>query len=104
MQDAIRYALQVAYRMSVRDPGRGIPTPIALRRAVRDSFNSRYEYARHHINPVCRTAVAMLKSYKKNHHGELRIPEVKRLAMRVDSELFKIVGNNNLRITLRPNQ
>jgi len=102
MQDAIRYSLQVAYRTSVRDPER-IPSPITLRRDVRDWFNSRYDYARHHVNPVCRTAVAMLKSYKKNHHGELRIPEVKHLAMRVDSELFKIVGKN-LRITLRPNQ
>src|SRR5712691_3315677 len=102
MQDAIRYALQVAYRTSVRDREGGIPSPIALRHEVRDWFNSRYDYARHHINPVCRTAVAMLKSHRKR--GDLRIPEVKRLAMRVDSELFKIVGSNNLRITLRPKQ
>ncbi|MEM0123487.1 MAG: hypothetical protein QXI38_03145 [Conexivisphaerales archaeon] len=32
----------------------------------------------------------MLRSYKKNHHGELRIPVVKKLEMRIDSELFKV--------------
>ncbi len=102
MQDAIRYALQVAYRSSIREGGR-IPSPIALRREVRGWFNSRYDYARHHINPVCRTAVAMLRSYRKNHHGELRIPEVKRLAMRIDAELLRIV-DGKLRITMQPNK
>jgi len=46
-----------------------------MRREVREWFYSHYDYARHHINPVCRTAVAMLKSYRKNNHGKLRIPE-----------------------------
>lgn len=62
MRDAIEYALQVAYRMSVRDPDKRIPSPIALRRETRDWFYSRYDYARHHINPACRAAVAMLRS------------------------------------------
>ncbi len=31
---------------------------------------------------------------------ELRIPEVKRLAMRIDTEFFKIVDGGKLRITL----
>ncbi|HLQ06623.1 MAG TPA: transposase [Nitrososphaerales archaeon] len=43
----------------------------------------------------------MLRSYKKNHDGELRIPEVKRLATRIDGELFKIIGDQ-LRVTLQP--
>jgi putative transposase len=102
MQDAVRYALQVAYRTTLRDEKRRLPSPIALRREVREWFYSRYDYARHHINPVCRTAVAMLRSYRKNHHGELRIPEVKRLAMRIDGELFKIV-EGKVRITMQPN-
>jgi putative transposase len=101
MQDAVRYALQMAYRMTVGEDGHDIPSPIELRREVRDWFNSRYSYARHHINPVCRTAVAMLRSYRKNHNGELRIPEVKRLAMRIDGELFKVIGGR-LRVTLQP--
>ncbi|MBI2649321.1 MAG: IS200/IS605 family element transposase accessory protein TnpB [Thaumarchaeota archaeon] len=103
MQDAIKYALQVAYRMSVRDHEKGVPSPIAVRREVRDWFYSRYDYARHHVNPVCRAAVAMLRSYRKNHHGELRIPEVKRLAMRIDAELFRVV-DGKLRITMQPDQ
>jgi putative transposase len=102
MQDAVRYALQVVYIDAVRDERHRIPSPIRLRREVREWFYSRYSYARHHINPVCRTAVAMLRSYRKNHHGELRIPEVKRLAMRIDGELFR-VASDRVRVTLRPN-
>lgn len=46
MQDAIRYALQVAYRDAIRDEKHRIPSPIALRREIRDWFYSRYDYAR----------------------------------------------------------
>ncbi len=103
MQDAIRYALQVAYWDTVKDEKQhGVPSPIQLRREVREWFYSRHTYARHHVNPVCRTAVATLRSYRKSHHGQLRIPEVKKLAMRIDSELFKIV-DGRIRITLQPN-
>ncbi len=101
MQDAIRYALQVAYRDASRN--QKIPSPIALRREVRDWFYFRYDYARHHVNPVCRTAIAMLRSYQKNHHGELRMPEVKRLAMRIDGELFRLV-DGKVRLTIQPNR
>ncbi len=103
MQDAVKYSLQASYSMSLRDPTGRIPSPIALRREMRDWFYSRYDYARHHINPVCRAAVAMLRSYRKNHHGELRMPEVKRLAMRIDGELFRIV-DGRIRVTLQPNK
>lgn len=102
MQDAMRYSLQVGYRDAVMAHGR-IPSPIQLRREVREWFYSRYDYARHHTNPVCRRVVAMLHSYRKSHRGELRIPEVKRLAMRLDGMLFKIVGDR-VRVTLRPNE
>ena len=102
MQQAIRYALLVAYRDAIRDKKHRLPSPIQLRREIREWFYPRYGYARHHINPVCRVAIAMLRSYKKNHYGELRIPEVKKLAMRIDSELFKIV-DGKIRITLQPN-
>jgi putative transposase len=101
MQDAIRYALQVAYRDALRE-GR-ICSPILLRKEIRDWFYARYDYARHHINPVCGATLAMLKSYKKAHQGNLRIPEVKRLAMRISGGLFKIVGDR-LRVTLQPRQ
>ncbi|MDV3276997.1 MAG: transposase [Nitrososphaerales archaeon] len=102
MREAIRYALQVAYRDMARDSGR-IPSPITLRREAKEWFNSRYSYARHHINPVCRAAIALLRSYRKNRYGEFRIPEVKKLAMRIDSELFKIV-DGSIRITVQPNK
>lgn len=101
MQDAIRHALHVAYRDSVRDGKHSIPSPIQLRREIKDWFYSRYDYARHHINPVCRTAIAMLRSYRKNHHWELGIPEAKRLTMRIDGELFKIFSSS-IRVTLQP--
>lgn len=70
MQDAIRYALQIAYGDAVNDQKHRIPSPIQLRREVRGWFYSRYDYARHHVNPVCRAAVALLRAYRKNHHGE----------------------------------
>ncbi|MEM3701549.1 MAG: hypothetical protein QXH93_02350 [Conexivisphaerales archaeon] len=89
MQNAIRYAIEVAYEMAIRDHNR-IPSPIALRKAIKPWFVSNYDYAIHHLNPVCVSAVAMLRSYKKNHHGELRIPVVKKLEMRIDGKLFKV--------------
>ena len=101
MQDALKYFLQVAYRMTVSDSR--IPSPIMLRREVKGWFYSRYGYARHHVNPVCRATVAMLRSYRKNHHGDIRIPAVKKLAMRIDSELFRIV-DGKVRVTLQPNK
>jgi putative transposase len=101
MQDAVRYSLQVAYRDASSDGAHSVPSPIQLRREIKDWFYSRFDYARHHVNPVCRVAVAMLRSYRKNHNGELRIPTVKTLAMRIDGELFKMIGDQ-LRITLQP--
>ncbi|WXG42003.1 MAG: transposase [Candidatus Freyarchaeum deiterrae] len=102
MQEALRYALQAAYLIATRNKQHKIPHPIELRRMIKDWFYSRYPYARHHINPVCKSAVALLKSYRKNHHeGQLRIPAVKKLAARIDAELFKLV-EGQLRITLQP--
>ncbi|WXG43688.1 MAG: transposase [Promethearchaeati archaeon SRVP18_Atabeyarchaeia-1] len=100
MQEAITYALQVAYGDAVGSGGT-VPSPITLRRHIRSWFYSRFSYARHHINPVRRTAVTMLRSYRKNHHGKLGIPAARKLAMRIDSELFKVVGGR-VRITLQP--
>jgi len=104
MRDALRMALVYAYVMAKEDDSR-LPGPIALRRRFREWFYSRYGYARHHINPVCRNAVALLRSYKRRHK-RLEIPEVKRLAVRIDAELFKIEqgkeGTVSARITLQP--
>ena len=62
----------------------------------------KYDYARHHVNPVCRSSIAILRSFRKNRKGK-RYPEVKKLAMRLDSELVKIV-DNAMRITIRPGE
>ncbi len=62
----------------------------------------KYDYARHHVNPVCRSSIAILRSFMKNRKGK-RYPEVKKLAMRIDSELVKIV-DNAMRITIRPGE
>jgi putative transposase len=104
MRDALRMALVYAYVMAKENNNR-VPSPIALRRRLREWFYPRYDCARHHINPVCRNAVALLRSYKKRHK-KLAVPEVKRLAMRIDAELFRIEqgkeGTVSARITLQP--
>ena len=104
MRDALRMALAYAYAMAKENNNR-VPSPIALRRKFREWFHPRYSYARHHINPLCRNAVALLRSYKRRHR-KLEIPEVKRLAMRIDAELFKMERNDDgriyIRITLQP--
>lgn len=104
MRDALRMALVYAYVMAREDDSR-LPGPIALRRRFREWFYPRYGYARHHISPLCRNAVALLRSYKKKHK-RLEIPEVKRLAMRIDAELLKREQGNDgsvsVRITLQP--
>jgi len=103
MKEALEVALAYGYVMA-KDTGK-IPSPIELRRKVRPCFNARYDYARHHLNPGCRTAVALLRSYRKKHK-HLAMPEVKRLAMRIDGELFRLQTNNDgktsARITLQP--
>ena len=102
MQDSLRYSLQVAFRDAEKDGGR-IPSPIQLRREIRIWFYSRFSYARHHINPVCRTTVALLRAYKKCHHGKLGVPRVRKLAMRIDGDLFRVLGQR-IRVTLQPNR
>jgi len=72
MRDALRMALVYAYVVAKENHSR-VPSPIALRRRLREWFYPRYDYARHHINPLCRNAVALLRSYKKKHK-KLAIP------------------------------
>ncbi len=69
---------------------------------MKDWFYSNYGYARHHINPVCRSSIAILRSFRKNMRGKA-FPEVRKLSMRLDSELVKIVGDR-IRITIRPGE
>ncbi len=98
MRDAIRYGVMKSY---IHWKGEGtIPSPIDLRREVKGWFDSRYCYARHHINPVCRSSIAILRSFRKNMRGKA-FPEVRKLSMRLDSELVKIVGDR-IRITIQP--
>lgn len=100
MQEAIRYLLQAGYENAIRDANGRLPSPIQLRRETRGWFYSRFGYAKHHINPVCRAAIAMLRSHRKNR-GALAVPEVKRLVARIDAETFKVI-NGRIRITLQP--
>jgi len=100
MRDLINRAILNAYSIA-RSNDDSLPSPITLRRSLKDYYDNNVAYAKHHINPVCRTAIAMLRSYKKNN-GRLKVVKAKRLAMRVDSELAKI-EDNRLRITIRPN-
>ena len=100
MRDAIRYGVMKSY-LQWKNSGY-VPSPIDLRREMKSWFDSRYSYAKHHINPVCRSSIAILRSFKKNHHNK-RYPEVRRLSIRLDSELVKIVGDK-IRITIRPGE
>ncbi len=98
MREAIRYGVMKSY---IHWKGEGtIPSPIDLRREMKSWFDSRYCYAKHHINPVCRSSIAILRSFRKNMRGKA-FPEVRKLSMRLDSELVKIVGDR-IRITIQP--
>jgi len=105
MRDALTEALAHAYALAKGNDSNSVPNPVALRRKVKPWFDSQYAYAKHHVNPVCRTAVALLKSHRKKH-GKLAVPQVRRLAMRIDSELFRVTANGDgtvaLRGTLKP--
>ncbi|WXG43194.1 MAG: transposase [Promethearchaeati archaeon SRVP18_Atabeyarchaeia-1] len=100
----MREALVCAYALA-KGSNFFVPSPIVLRRKVKPWFDSRYDYARHHINPVCRAAVALLRSYRRRH-GRLALPQVRRLTMRIDSELFRVDSNRDgtvvVRVTLEP--
>ena len=100
MREAIRHGVLKAEELG-RINGK-IPSSIDLRKAIKSWFDSQYDYARHHVNPVCRSSVAILRSFRKNGKGK-RYPEVKKLSMRIDSELVKI-ENHALRITIRPGE
>ncbi len=100
MRDAVRYALLEAE--TLRRKNGKMPSPIDLRRQIKEWFDAKYDYARHHINPVCRSAIAILRSFRKISRGK-RFPEARKLAMRIDSELFRIV-DGQIRITLKPGE
>ena len=100
MRDAVRYALLEAE--GFRRKNGKMPSPIDLRKEIKAWFDSRYDYAKHHINPVCRSSVSILRSFRKNRKGK-KYPEVKKLAMRLDSELLKL-QDGFLRITIRPGE
>ena len=100
MRDAIHEGVMKAEEMRMMN-GR-VPSPIDLRREFKPWFDSQYDYAKHHINPVCRSSIAILGSFMKNRKGK-RYPEVKKLAMRLDSELVKII-DDRMRITIRPGE
>ncbi len=100
MRDAIRFGTAKAY-VRWKSSGR-IPSPIDLRKEMKGWFDSRYDYAKHHINPVCRTSVAVLRSFRKNRRHKA-FPEIRKLAMRLDSELVKVV-DDSIRITVRPGE
>lgn len=106
MRGALRTGLLKAEEMR-RENGK-MPSAIDLRREIKLWFDSTYDYARHHINPVCKTSIAILRSFRKNRirrkNGNPKaIPEVTKLAMRIDSMLFRVY-EDQIRVTLRPGQ
>jgi len=87
--------------------GGKIPNPIRLRKKIKSWFDSSMPYARHHIDPVCSKAVALLKAYRKKHK-KLALPSLEKLSMRISGGLFKMTGENDgfvcIRITIRPKE
>ena len=69
-----------------------------LRREIKEWFDSTYDYAKHHINPMSRASVSIHRSFRKTRKDRKR-PEVRKLSMRLDSELVKL-QNGFLRITV----
>ena len=100
MRDAIHYGILKAEEMRRRNEK--IPSPIDLRKEIKPWFDFTYDYAKHHINPVCRTSISILRSFRKNRKGK-KHPEVKKLSMRMDSELVKL-QDGFIRITIRPRE
>ena len=52
MRDAVRIGVLEAE--GLRRKNGKMPSPIDLRRGIKAWFDSSYDYATHHINPVCR--------------------------------------------------
>jgi putative transposase len=106
MRDATRTALAYALLDARLNDGK-IPSPIRLRKKIRRWFVSSMPYARHHINPVCSKAVALLRAYRKKHK-ELALPSLEKLSMRIDGGLFKMTkgedGDVTIRVTIRPHE
>jgi putative transposase len=106
MRDATRMALAHAL-VDAKLNGGKVPSPIRLRKKVRPWFVSSMPYARHHINPVCSKAVALLRAYRKRHK-KLALPSMEKLSMRIDGELFKITKDEDrqvtIRVTIRPHE
>ena len=102
MKELINKAILNAYSIALQN-GNQLPSPITLRKSLKNYYDNNTEYAKHHINPVCRSAIAILRSYRKNNDGELKTIKAEKLAMRIDSELTRI-ENNQLRITLKPHE
>lgn len=106
MRNATRMALAYALE-DARLNGGKILSPIKLRKKVKPWFVLSMPYARHHINPVCSKAIALLRAYRKKHK-KLVLPSLERLSMRIDGELFKMTkdedGQMTIRITIRPHE
>jgi len=71
MRDLINKAIINAYSIA-RSNNNELPSPITLRKALKKYYDNNIDYAKHHINPACRTAIAILRSYKKNNDGKLK--------------------------------
>ena len=97
MRDAVHYGVLKAEEL--RRINKKMPSPIDLRREIKTWFDSTYSYAKHHINPVCRISIAILRSFRKNRKDK-KFPDVRKLSMRLDSELVKL-QDGFLRITIR---
>ena len=104
MRDATRMALAYALVDARLNAGK-VPSPIRLRKKLRPWFVSSMPYARHHINPVCSKAVALLRAYRKKHK-KLALPSLEKLSMRIDGELFKMTNGEEatIRVTMKPHE
>lgn len=98
MRDAVRNGVLLAEEMRRRNGN--IPTPINLRKELKPWFDSQFDYAKHHINPVCQASVSALKSNRKRKILT-KSPQINKLSIRLDAMLVKIFPDK-LRITIKP--
>ena len=100
MRDAVRNGVLKAEEMRRRN-GKP-PTPINLRKELKPWFYSQFDYAMHHINPVCQAAIGALKSHRKKRIKK-PTPEINKLSMRLDVMLVRLFSDK-LRVTIRPGE
>jgi len=91
-RDMVNFCIDYAYR-------EGITSYAKLRKGIYEDWKKRWNYSTHFCHSACKIALAMLKTYRKKHKDGK--PEVKKLFMQLDPQLYKFYGDR-IRISVKP--